>query len=360
VEFRDFLKASFFRFLARVANADQTREIVSSELRRLNLLLLPNELMEFRRVATPYSELGLANAGARQYTRSKPVFVTGRFRSGTTLVWNLFRHVPAVTAYYEPFNERRWFDRTRRGIRVDASHVGVDNYWREYDSLPELASLFREEWKFQHLYMNGGSVNSAMQAYIETLVEKAPGRAVLQFNEVDFRLSWLKSRFPSASIVHIYRHPRDQWLSTVANSPLEMLTLTIAQFEGSDGFYLCRWGRDLRHYFPFLDLGAETHPYKLFYQIWRLSHLFGALHGDLSISLEEVSTNPAESIARMMSSCDMVGYDLSTLADLVRPPANRRVVGVDVEDLFHRIEQEVETELEKLVPESSEVTHGVR
>ncbi|MGH9959422.1 MAG: hypothetical protein ACREBC_20235 [Pyrinomonadaceae bacterium] len=39
-----------------------------------------------------------------------------------------------------------------------------------------------------------------------------------------------------------------------------------------DGFYLLTWGWDLWHYFPFLTLDDESHPYELFYQIWKLSY----------------------------------------------------------------------------------------
>jgi len=63
------------------------------------------------------------------------VFITARFRSGSTLLCNLFRQVDACTAYYEPFNERRWFDPSVRGNRVDPTHRDVEDYWREYDAL---------------------------------------------------------------------------------------------------------------------------------------------------------------------------------------------------------------------------------
>ena len=42
--------------------------------------------------------------------RRPPIFITARFRTGSTLLWNIFRHIEGCTAYYEPFNERRWFD----------------------------------------------------------------------------------------------------------------------------------------------------------------------------------------------------------------------------------------------------------
>jgi hypothetical protein len=43
----------------------------------------------------------------RSEGKPAPVFVTGRFRSGSTLMWSLFRNVPGCTAFYEPLNERR-------------------------------------------------------------------------------------------------------------------------------------------------------------------------------------------------------------------------------------------------------------
>ncbi len=70
-----------------------------------------------------------------------PVFLTGRFRSGSTLLWNLFRNVPDCTSFYEPLNERRWFDPGIRGQRVDKTHLGVEEYWREYEGLERLGSV---------------------------------------------------------------------------------------------------------------------------------------------------------------------------------------------------------------------------
>jgi hypothetical protein len=43
------------------------------------------------------------------------VIISACFRSGSTLLWNLFRAMEGCTAYYKPFNERRWFDPAARG-----------------------------------------------------------------------------------------------------------------------------------------------------------------------------------------------------------------------------------------------------
>ena len=83
----------------------------------------------------PYSDLGEWGGHVPTAHRSDIVFITGRFRSGSTLLWNLFRQMDNCTAYYEPFNERRWFDSSARGNRMDATHRGVSDYWKEYDGL---------------------------------------------------------------------------------------------------------------------------------------------------------------------------------------------------------------------------------
>jgi hypothetical protein len=141
---------------------------------------------------------------------------------------------------------------------------------------------YREDWVDHELFMDHSSLNYEMFRFIQLLVERAPGRAVLQFNRVDFRLPWLRYNFPEATIVHLYRHPRDQWCSSLLESrfPLEG---DVRSFEPYDGFYLRRWASDLKYRFPFLDERRVSHPYELFYAIWKLSYLFGRVYARTSL-----------------------------------------------------------------------------
>src|SRR5262245_50341535 len=90
----------------------------------------------------PYGDLGQSPADAHVADRGRPIFITARFRTGSTLLWNIFRHVDGCTAYEEPLNERRWFDPAVRGVWVDRTHQGVSDYWSEYDGLSELGGLY--------------------------------------------------------------------------------------------------------------------------------------------------------------------------------------------------------------------------
>ena len=231
---RKRVRAAFFSFLRRVSATDDAESIFSRLLRQPIGGVALAEIGAPQVWGAPYPEVastGGAHAETKKLSARRPVFVTGRFRSGSTLMWNIFRHVPGVTSYYEPFNERRWFDVAGRGSEVDQTHLGVSDYWTEYNDLPELARYFDEDWKFRRLYMSATSYDAPMQRYIETMIERAPGRPVLQFNEVDFRLGWLRAWFPGVPIIHIFRHPRDQWCSTLQDAAPTVAQCRVREFE---------------------------------------------------------------------------------------------------------------------------------
>ena len=304
--------------MRHVAGIDDTREILAEMLRSENAIPAPGEMAWMGRESRPYGDLGQAVVRA-PVPRRAAVFVTGRFRSGSTLVWNLFRHVSGVTSYYEPFNERRWFDPATRGVGVDQTHLGVSDYWAEYDGLAELSQYFRESWKFRHLYMPASTCNVPMQRYIETLISRAAGRPVLQFNEVDFRLGWLRAWFPEVPIIHIYRHPRDQWCSTLQQEAREAARCRLSEFAARDGFYLLSWARDLRHTFPFLSLDGDAFAYELYYQVWKLSYLFGQHYAELSLRFEDLIADPRANIGRILETAGMAEVDVEPLIPLVSP-----------------------------------------
>lgn len=127
---REGLRRQFFTLLGAALDTDDGRQLLA----QVQGYAVPASVRELRggdgSVHRRYPDLGRACPPGDP--RPAPVFITARFRSGSTLLWNLFRHVPGCTAYYEPLNERRWFDPASRGDRVDKTHVGVEDYWREY------------------------------------------------------------------------------------------------------------------------------------------------------------------------------------------------------------------------------------
>ncbi len=335
----------FFDAMRRVFEIDDAREIYSDFLRQRNVLAIIEDYDVLSGNAVPYECLGLveAESGSHGFEGGRrPVFVTGRFRSGSTLIWSLFRHVANVTSFYEPFNERRWFDVEARGEGVDKTHLGVSDYWAEYDGLSELGEYFDEHWKFRQLYMPASTYNGRMLRYIEIMIEGARGRPVLQFNEVDFRLGWLRAWFPGVPIIHIFRHPRDQWCSTLQGAALTAVQCRVRELEAYDGFYLMRWARDLKHTFPFLTMDAEAFAYELYYQLWKLSYLFGQHYAELSVRFEDLISDPRGNIRKILETAGMPEVDIEPLVPLVSPVRTGKWRECADADWFGEIEARVD------------------
>ncbi|MEP0496173.1 MAG: sulfotransferase, partial [Paraglaciecola sp.] len=183
------------------------REEIQTELQQ-QINHTSNPLPKIKNTQSPYCQHSSDQLKSPS-NRDDIVFITSRFRSGSTLLWNLFRQTPGCTSYYEPFNERQWFNPALRGNTVDSSHRGVADYSAEYNGLNELTQFYNEDWIRKQLLMTEDSWNPGMKSYIESIVSSAKGRPILQFNRIDFRLPWLKKHFPNAKIIHLHRHPRD-------------------------------------------------------------------------------------------------------------------------------------------------------
>lgn len=338
---RGAVRTQFFFAARHVANIEDSRRILTDALHLQPSLDCGARVAAKQQLDVPYADLGKSGAQVC-YPHRRPLFITGRFRSGSTLLWQLFRAVPGVRCYYEPFNERRWFDPATRGTGVDPTHIHAENYWAEYEGLTQLADVYREDWTRRRLYMDAMAWDEGMQRYVQTLIDHAEGRAVLQFNRVDLRLPWLRARFPQAQLLHIFRHPRDQWCSTLPRRSFDMTQLRLRDFETFDGFYLLNWGRDLSYSFPFLTQSPQAHPYELFYQLWKLSYLFGQAYCDLSVRLESLIQDPQHEITRMMSHFGFEQYDLNRLLGLIAPIEQAKWRHYANEDFFASIEARVE------------------
>ena len=219
-----------------------------------------------------------------------PLFITARFRTGSTMLWNLFRQLPEVRAYYEPLHD--WIPGfIKYPIQPEKSHRFVkSSYFDEYKDVPAVASLHKIDFANHRLYLESEDSYPELHAYIQSLVESTPfGKtAVLQFNRIDFRLAWIKKNFTNARLLHLTRNPRDQWYSTMAPYNNIDLDHTI----DLDAYSLATWARDLYKQFPFLAAPQIEHIYQRFYYLWKLSYLAGQRLSDLSLAYEDILAEP--------------------------------------------------------------------
>jgi len=324
------------------------RLLKTDEVRHYMSRLRPQH-EEIRRRFAAYSDPYRPGQYKQSMAPQKAIFVTGRFRSGSTLLWNIFRNLEGYTAYYEPFNERRWFDQEQRGDHTDGTHRGVSEYWSEYGGLSVLGRHYSEDWIRHNLYMDEDAFDLPMKAYTDTLIMAAKGRSVLQFNRTDFRLGWLRANYPDASIVHIYRNPRDQWCSVLQD--INVYPHNAIGAKGfPDHFYLNVWCRDLCCQFPFLTDYAGHHQYYLFYLLWKLSYCFGRHYADISVGMEELTDEPKKTVKAILDAVGSTESSQAGEADLsfIKPSVSRWKEYA-AESWFQPIEDECEAVIKEFL-----------
>jgi hypothetical protein len=339
---RNAMRNRLFAFLRKLAGTDDARAILTNVLQNQMSRLPDLHESDLFTKAQPYTDLGVNEAASQASLRDDVIIITARFRSGSTLLWNLFRHLDGYTAYYEPFNERRWFDPKTRGRHTDTTHRGVEDYWREYEGLESLGEYYREAWIDHNLFMDAQSWDPGMKKYVEMLIDRASGRPVLQFNRIDFRLPWFRHHFPNAKLLHLYRHPRDQWCSSLVNPAAVPRELTVAEFTRHDHYYLRNWARDLKYHFPFLDESQVSHPYQLFYYIWKLSYLFGRRYAHYSLAFEDLTADPMRALSELFTAAAVREAPIAELAHLVDKPRSGRWREYAPEEWFQKHEADCE------------------
>ena len=241
------------------------------------------------------------------------VFVSGGFSSGTTLLYTLFRETEGTYCLYEPLHERLpqwlvWPPRTYEG------HAFVGRYFSEYKGFSAVAHLFDPRFGVRDLHLSAEDDLEGLYRYLSYLIGTAFGRAprvVLKENRFSFRLGWLRARFPTARIVHVYRDLDSHWRSIVRRVQEHVGREDVGQ-ERADfmGFRLAAWCDDLARAFPELAADRSSSGYQRFAKLWQLSKNEQERYADVSVALEELKADFATACAQVSAA---VGFELDPL-----------------------------------------------
>lgn len=158
-----------------------------------------------------------------QQIAKNSIFITARYRTGSTYLYSLFSSLANTATFYEPLNYHLVDNLDRDDLetqqdKLQFAHTLKGDYLADYQSLDrkKLMRYFRREFNLTNIVMSATEQSDELKEYIHFLLSTYPQKSkVLQFNRIDFRLPWFKVNFPQAFIVNLRRNPRDIYASFV-------------------------------------------------------------------------------------------------------------------------------------------------
>jgi hypothetical protein len=267
---------------------------------------------------------------------NSPIFLLGRFRSGTTALWQLFERLPNHTAWYEPLHPNLLM--AIQHTRPQASHRHVTDYWLTYRGLQEpLSKHWQRAFATRALYLEEGDEWPGLARYIDWMIKQSSGTPVIQFNRMDLRIGWLRKHYPTARIVTIRRQPLALWESCRAHLPKAEKN----NENHPDAYELMQWSAALAQDFPFLAPQKGRHGYFRHYALWRMATVLADRHADWNLHLENMQQD-VEAMARWLG---WSATDTAVATAGLAPP--EKSIAAEKPADFLVIEQAVEEILDK-------------
>lgn len=250
---------------------------------------------------------------------TRPIFLHGQFRCGSTFLFNRFRSSDRFYTYYEPLHHdlmrlRRnkldlWGHDSKTTGKVnhpDLHKPHFSEFQTCFTSDKKELPFFDKSYSYDQFY---GVVDEGFKNYIENLLTSSPAgqRPVLQFNRTSMRVDWFVDNIRNGLNVTLIRNPRDQfdsYASTGNDVFLIMNLIIITRSSPANPF--AKLTRELmlsehktdvirgeiKHYSKIarsLPLGVH---YKIFLTIWIEAYRHSSLFADLVINMSRVSGDP--------------------------------------------------------------------
>jgi len=284
--------------------------------------------------------------------KNKIIFISGRFRSGTSLLWNLFNQLPQYHAWYEPLHPNLL--KHIEYVKPQTDHISIDDYWGNYRNLSDLHHFHSAKFGQHRLFLEKHERWHELKAYINYLIAQSEDKIpVLQFNRMDLRLNWLKNIFPNATIINIEREPYPLWVSSRKHIRNDV--------DGNDesfqdAYDLMQSSADLTRHFPMLQAVENRNGYYRHYFIWKLSQQMAQANADIHLSLENDFLNNHNGISTLANQFNWDDKTTASVQKLVQKPQSMQTK-LSKEKLFTDIETGInqifhKTGLKELFPSS--------
>ncbi len=278
----------------------------------------------------------------RERKQNKIIFISGRFRSGTSMLWHIFDQLPQYCAWYEPLHPNLISNINH--VKPQKDHIGVTDYWGNYRQLGELEKYHKKAFGQSRIFLENHNQWPELVTYLNYLIHQSTDKtAVLQFNRTDLRLGWLRNHFPEALIINIERSPFPLWVSSRKH-------IADQQQKHNESFHdaydLMQWSVSLSKDLPMLQKHNNRSSYYRHYFIWKLSQLMARSNADLRLELEAHFFNSSKGIKMLEKALNWDKATSKQAQSLINQPASLK----DQSDKpleFQRIEDDINSILKK-------------
>ncbi len=274
-----------------------------------------------------------------------PIFIIGRFRSGTSHFWNIFNALDNYCAWYEPLHPQLLSHIKYTDPKAD--HVNVEDYWANYRLLDDLTTFYQSNFGVNRLYLAKQDSWPELRHYIDFLISQSGNsHPVLQFNRMDLRWSWLKGFYPQAKTLYLKRNPIQLWYSQRKHTPKSSHN----DESYIDAYELMQWSADLAADLPFLAPQKGRHGFFRFYVLYQLSIIMGTVKADVVIDLEEDVFNSDDYLVKLKT----FGLNEEQLTEIQKYKSVPKKYEVTDTDLV--VLSEIMTDVDLLLSESGLAT----
>lgn len=262
---------------------------------------------------------------------TRPIFIHGLFRCGSTYFFDKLRSDGRYQCFYEPFhhvigdldakNIDIWNHSGKTSKRMN--HPLLDRpHFYEYLSCFESGRIksFDKKLSYDRFYLKADDYFNPEKDYIDNLINSTPkGKIpVLQFNRSSFRLKHFVDNYPGCEHIYLLRSPRNQFKSYVASGQIFLiinliLASRLSRAEMELPFFVNFYEdksiqREIAHYsFLSFTTGLRDH-YKLFLYLWCWSLFYALESGCTIIDIDDISV---EALQNKLHDKSMNGIDVS-------------------------------------------------
>lgn len=268
--------------------------------------------------------------------------ISGRFRAGTSLLWQCFAAVPKLRCWYEPLHDH--LPEQIAHVQPMASHRGIEDYWGSYRAQPAVLERYQRQFALSRLWLDADARWPQLEAYLRRLLDAPPGQySVLKFNRVSLRLPWLRQAFPELPILHVRRDARACWRSSRRH--LEPARRELAG--DPDAYDLAQWLLSLGAEIPWFLSLLERPSYSGHYALWQLDARCADVCADLTLDYDHELAADASGLDRLVEAHALPAELLPELRVRIQPMPEAEADPY-APDWYADQEQRVDAELAEL------------